>query len=89
MSEAATDSAPVSVRVAEALADAVGIDPVALEPPLNDVVDPEALDALVASDAEARVEFTYHGRCVTVRADGTVVVSGDDTVHTTLSPSTP
>lgn len=88
MSEAATDSAPVSVRVAEALADAAGTDPVALEPPLNDVVDTEALDALAASDADARVEFTYDGRRVTVRADGTVVV-GDGTNQTQVSPSAP
>jgi hypothetical protein len=80
MSEAATDYAPVSVRVAEALADAAGTDPVALEPPLQSAIDPDALDALVASDAEARVEFEYDGRRVTVRADGTVVV-GDDLQH--------
>ncbi|AEH35730.1 HalOD1 output domain-containing protein [Halopiger xanaduensis] len=57
-----------SVRVVEAIAAAEGVDPAALEPPLYDVLDPDALDTLTDSlcrgadqfdDAAARVEFTY------------------------------
>jgi len=74
MSEAPTDPAPLSTRVIFALADAAGTDPVELDPPLYEVVDLEALDALASSDAEARVEFEYEGYSVTVRADSSVVV---------------
>lgn len=58
---------PPSVRVVEAIAEAEGVDPAALEPPLYDVLDPDALDALAdslrcddgQSDGVARIEFTY------------------------------
>lgn len=57
-----------SVRVVEAIAAAEGVDPAALEPPLYDVVDPDALDTLADSlcrnggqfdGVASRVEFTY------------------------------
>ncbi|RKD94639.1 HalOD1 output domain-containing protein [Halopiger aswanensis] len=57
-----------SVRVVEAIAAAEGVDPADLEPPLYDVLDPDALDTLADSlcsnggqfdGAASRVEFTY------------------------------
>jgi hypothetical protein len=72
--EARSESVAASVRVVEALADATDTDPRALDPPLSSAVDPDALDALdalVASDADACVTFEY--------ADHRVVV-GDETV---------
>lgn len=64
----------------DAVARATGVDPAAL-PPLYDVVDPDALDALFAptvGDADGRsgihVRFTYVGLDVVVRGDGEVDV---------------
>lgn len=80
-SQATTDAATVSERVIEAVAAATDVSPLKLDPPLFTVVDPEALEAFVASiDAEAnsphgRVEFAYCGCDVTVTAAGVVTVS--------------
>ena len=68
-----------SLRVVEAVARSEGIDPMALEPPLYDTIDPEALDRLFTTTADdssrARVSFRYRGHDVTVRSDGTVQVA--------------
>lgn len=67
-----------SLRVVEAVANAEGIDPVDLEPPLYDAVDPNAIDELFAPMATSngsrhgRLSFRYRGYDVTVRSDGTV-----------------
>lgn len=58
----------------EALAAATGASPVALEPPLYEAVDPDALDALYETDPCPTVEFEYAGRTVVVRGEGTVAV---------------
>lgn len=70
----ASDS--VVLNVVEAVANAAGTDPMRLEPPLNEVVDPDALERLVEGDALARVSFEYDGRTVAVDGDGTVTVDG-------------
>jgi len=49
------------------------IQPVELSPPLYNVVDPEALEALLESDS-VEVTFTYAGYTVTVHSGGTVRV---------------
>ncbi|NUB91121.1 hypothetical protein HT576_08815 [Haloterrigena sp. SYSU A121-1] len=61
--------------VVSAVAEAEGIDPVNL-PPLYNVVDPEALNALFTSDSGgvSSVEFEYAGYSVVVRGEGTVEV---------------
>ncbi|WP_226013421.1 HalOD1 output domain-containing protein [Halomicrobium salinisoli] len=64
-------------RILEALADEAGVDPVELSPPLADVVDPDALDALLERadpDAEVAVHFEYQEYEVVARADGGVDV---------------
>lgn len=78
----ANRSASPSRAVVEAVASREGIDPVSLETPLYEAIDPDALDALVrrappTSDrAPLHVEFTYHGYDVTVSSEGEVAVSG-------------
>lgn len=69
-----------SERVVEAVAARKGVDPVDLDVPLFEVVDPDMLDVLVRTADEGtdrssvRVEFTYEGLDVTVAADGSVDV---------------
>ena len=67
-------------RVAEAVADAEGVEPVALDPPLFDVLDGDRLDGLIRSnersetDATLHVSFEYHGYTVQIAADGRVTL---------------
>ncbi len=69
-----------SLRVLKRVAEADGIDPVNLEPPLHDVVDTGALDRLFESicrDGSTRcgsISFRYREHDVTVHADGRVVL---------------
>jgi len=69
--EATTETRPPSELVIEAVADHADVDPLDLDVPLGEVVDPDALDAIFASRFnagrnEGRVEFTYLGYRVTV-----------------------
>jgi hypothetical protein len=73
-------AAPVSEVVVSEVADALGKDEMRVEP-LNDVVDPDALDALFdvrmngeRRDDGGRVQFRLDGCDVTVYGDGQVVV---------------
>lgn len=74
------EAVPVTDRVVSAVAEATGTDPLELEP-LNEVVDPDALDALFSSSGlrsarpPRRVEFAYAGRTVVVTGGGTVEVT--------------
>ncbi|MFU8868391.1 HalOD1 output domain-containing protein [Natronococcus sp.] len=67
-----------SLRVVETVANAEGVDPTELEPPLYDAVDPNAIDDLFAATTapnasrNGQLTFRYRGYDVTVRADGTV-----------------
>lgn len=65
------DASP-SEAVVEAVAEAEGVSPLALERPLYEVVDPDALDALFAdSDGTvADLRFTYHGYTIEIAGDG-------------------
>lgn len=71
----------VSEAVIRSIADAEGISPLDVQPPLATVIDPDALDQVVASmtrwsdEPAGVVEFTYHGYIVSVTADGVVSVS--------------
>lgn len=67
----------ISTRLLDALASAADTDPLALNVPLYDVVDVEALARLVGSDGLDAVTFEYDGHEVVVRGDGSVTV--DDT----------
>lgn len=77
-----TEATEPSTAVVEAVASAGGWEPTAVPEPLYDVVDPDALDAFVASTDDAEVSFTYMGYEVTVAGDGGVTVDdaedGDD-----------
>lgn len=77
-----TDSAiPPSTAVIEAVAGHKGVDPLDLKPALFDVIDPDALDALidngesVHAPSDTTVRFTYNECRVNVSSGGTVEVS--------------
>lgn len=75
------DSSDTAVDVVSAVARATNTDPLSLEPRLCDVVDPDALERVVESEAVSAVTFDYDGHTVVVDGDGTVTVdetpSGD------------
>lgn len=78
--QASTWRQPPSYQVVQAVADATGRDPTALEP-LNEVIDPDALDGLFTDAADdgphptGRVTFTFAGCDVVVGPGGEVEVS--------------
>ncbi|USZ70914.1 HalOD1 output domain-containing protein [Natronosalvus halobius] len=80
--QSVSSNSPVTT-VVELVADREGTDPMELQPPLYDVIDPEALNALFAptsrgqSRESGQVSFRYLGYDVTVRADGDVSISND------------
>lgn len=83
-----TDSlaVPPSISVVEAIAEAEGVEPSALHPPLYQVVDPDALDALFKTDGSMavgnRVSFVYRGYRVVVEDQGRISVeSAPSTEH--------
>ncbi|RQG98011.1 HalOD1 output domain-containing protein [Natrarchaeobius chitinivorans] len=61
-----------TVTIVQEISDRDGVRPTDLEPPLYEVVDTEALDALFRSSgddtdtATVRLEFTYRGYTVSV-----------------------
>ncbi|MBO4247640.1 hypothetical protein IL252_07400 [Halomicrobium sp. IBSBa] len=71
----ADDELPPSTAIVEAVSTSADTPAVEL-PPLYEVVDPDALDALFADGQTfGVVTFEYAGYDVTVRADGHVEVS--------------
>lgn len=70
----------VSTAVVETVAAHEGVDPATLTPPLYEVLDPDALDALFASQpgdparATGAVTFTYREYTVTVSSDGRIAL---------------
>lgn len=67
----------LSVSITRAVAAASELDPLSLEPRLYDVVDPDALEALVASDptdSDVRVSFPFGRHLVTVTGAGEITV---------------
>jgi hypothetical protein len=64
---------PPSKKVVEAVAVREGVEPTELDTPLNDYIDPNALNIL--SEAETvRITFVYLDYEVTVRPTGAVEV---------------
>ena len=86
-----SEETPVSLRIVRAVATREGIDPAELQPPLHDVVDTDALEALFADPERAgTVEFTYRGYDVVVESSGDVRVTDADLApNVTTSPSSP
>jgi hypothetical protein len=76
-----TGGDPLTVTVLSLLSEATGDDPVEMEP-LNNCVDPDALNKLFSprQDGTPRhggsVSFDVNGHTVTVYSDGEVAVSG-------------
>jgi hypothetical protein len=73
------DAHTPSTAVVEAVALATGRDPLEL-PLLQEALDTDALDALVAhsADASTRISFTYGGVDVVVDSAGSIVVWTDE-----------
>lgn len=75
----------LSVAVVEAVAEREAVDPAALDQPLYDVVDPDALETLFPVDDAGRprrgghVTFVYRGHLVRVSADREVRIVGSET----------
>lgn len=74
----ASDAESASIRIVTEIAEMEGIDPTEVQPPLNDVIDPEAVDALLdragRPAADVRLQFTYCDYEVEVAADGAIDV---------------
>ena len=71
---------PLDVRIAARIAAHEGTDPMALDPPLHEAVDVDALEALFQSphegtDFTGSVSFEYCGHTVTVEHTGAVSVT--------------
>lgn len=68
----------VGIEIAERIADREGVDPVDLDVPLYEVIDPDALEALTNATGDRqpqtnlRVEFSYSGYAVTVDGSGKI-----------------
>lgn len=73
-SNASLTGSPV-VRVVTAVADELGLDPVAMDP-LYETIDTDALDRLLESDATLEVVFEHDGHAIEIESDGTVAVDG-------------
>ena len=67
----------ISTAVIAAIAERDGVEPTELERPLYDVVDPDALNNLFATDRGVRghVVFSYEGYEVHVNSEGDVRIS--------------
>lgn len=66
----------LSVAVLEAVASAADTDPIALEPRLYDVIDPESLEGCFeTADDELVITFTFGEYKVTVVGNGRIFVS--------------
>lgn len=72
--EPMTEATLPSTAVVEAVAAREGAEPAEVPEPLYESIDPDALDALVASAESGEVSFTYLGHRVTVDADGRVTL---------------
>ena len=62
-----------SLAIVNEVAERTGTDPAALDP-LYDVVDPDAVDALLARGFDGTIEFEYADCDVRLRGDGTISV---------------
>lgn len=78
MSMSNDDNSSLTMALINAIADQEDVDPTELNPPLFDVLDPEALDSLFRT-TEGGVTFTYLEYAVAVQSDGTVELRERDT----------
>ncbi|ARS90135.1 HalOD1 output domain-containing protein [Natrarchaeobaculum aegyptiacum] len=80
-----TDDA-IAVRIAQQVATLEDVDPIDLEPPLYEVVDVDALEALCGGPTShepftGSVSFDYRGYTITVDHEGSI-----DVLATTANP---
>jgi len=63
-------------RIIDAVAEAEDVEPTALDPPLAEVIDPEALETVIEDPTSSTLEvrFTYRGHDVAVNESGRVQV---------------
>lgn len=80
-----SSDASVSVRVVETVAESISRDALSL-PPLFDVVDPDALEALVETMSSGEISFRYVGLRVTVSSDGTIDLDGQSVGRISTAP---
>ncbi|GAB3706544.1 HalOD1 output domain-containing protein [Halorubrum pallidum] len=80
-SKAATAHADnVTYEVVKRVSEVEDVDPLEVTPPLNEVIDPDALESLFAKDRGlGKVIFNYAGYEVSVFSDGYVSVKSRDT----------
>lgn len=76
----ATENRSLSYRVIEAVADAKGTEPAALDP-LYHVIEPDALDSLFANTANGRPRSL--GRVLFVFAGCEVAIDADENIDVT------
>lgn len=70
-----TEDGSLTEAVVLGVAEARGVDPIALDQRLYEVIDPDALDALFRNPSSSgTVEFSMAGCRVTIHADDRVVV---------------
>lgn len=67
------DALSLSETVFQEVAEQMEVPPEALNSPLYDVIDPEALDTIFRADT-GHISFEYHGYLVTVSHSGKVTV---------------
>ncbi|WP_394351142.1 HalOD1 output domain-containing protein [Halorubrum sp. CBA1125] len=55
-------------QIVDAIAEAEGVEPITLDPPLAEVVDPDAVEALVedSTSSDLEVRFAYRGHDIVV-----------------------
>ena len=78
------------MTIAETIAEREGVDVTALETPLHDAIDTEALESLLTTSpagAGISVTFSYYGYSIRVDGDGGIRVSetSPDTTPTAAS----
>jgi hypothetical protein len=66
-----------SEMVVHEVAEQEGVPPEALDQPLYDAIDPDALDSLFRGET-GQISFEYHGYDVTVAHSGTVSLESTD-----------
>jgi len=67
----------ISVAITRAVAAVCDADPLSLEPRLYDVVDPDAIETLLSSEAtnsDVRISFAFGACAVTVSQSGDILV---------------
>lgn len=69
-----------TTQVVERVAEREGVDPTELRAPIDEVINPDALDSLFATRPDGqprdggRIRFTYLGYEVTIVSDGTISI---------------